>query len=140
MIIVVSLALGKAMQITGADQYLGHQFIEVMHGSPPFVILGALIFLMSFLTNVVSNTAAAVIGTPVAINIAYELGVPAEAFILAVLFGVNMSYATPIGYQTNLLIFSAGGYKFSDFIKVGIPLTIIMGLGFTLFLSLYYHV
>lgn len=140
MIIVVSLALGKAMQITGADQYLGHQFIEVMHGSPPFVILGALIFLMSFLTNVVSNTAAAVIGTPVAINIAYELGVPAEAFILAVLFGVNMSYATPIGYQTNLLIFSAGGYKFSDFLKVGIPLTIIMGLGFTLFLSLYYHV
>ncbi|QDP02173.1 SLC13 family permease [Thalassotalea sp. PS06] len=140
MIIVVSLALGKAMQITGADQYLGHQFIEVMHGSPPFVILGALIFLMSFLTNVVSNTAAAVIGTPVAINIAYELGVPSEAFILAVLFGVNMSYATPIGYQTNLLIFSAGGYKFSDFLKVGIPLTIIMGLGFTLFLSLYYHV
>lgn len=140
MIIVVSLALGKAMQITGADQYLGHQFIEVMHGSPPFVILGALIFLMSFLTNVVSNTAAAVIGTPVAINIAYELGVPAEAFILAVLFGVNMSYATPIGYQTNLLIFSAGGYKFSDFLKVGIPLTIIMGLGFTLLLSLYYHV
>lgn len=140
MIIVVSLALGKAMQITGADQYLGHQFIEVMHGSPPFVILGALIFLMSFLTNVVSNTAAAVIGTPVAINIAYELGVPAEAFILAVLFGVNMSYATPIGYQTNLLIFSAGGYKFSDFLKVGIPLTIIMGLGFTLFLSLFYHV
>ncbi|WP_394175822.1 SLC13 family permease [Thalassotalea litorea] len=139
MIIVVSLALGKAMQITAADQFLGHQFIEIMQGSSPIVILGALIFLMSVLTNVVSNTAAAVIGTPVAINIAQELGAPAEAFILAVLFGVNMSYATPIGYQTNLLIFSAGGYKFSDFLKVGIPLTLIMGVGFTLFLASYYQ-
>ncbi|TLU67353.1 SLC13 family permease [Thalassotalea litorea] len=139
MIIVVSLALGKAMQITSADQFLGHQFIEIMYGSPPVVILGALIFLMSLLTNVVSNTAAAVIGTPVAINIAQELGAPPEAFILAVLFGVNMSYATPIGYQTNLLIFSAGGYKFSDFLKVGLPLTLIMGLGFTAFLALYYQ-
>ncbi|TKB47440.1 SLC13 family permease [Thalassotalea mangrovi] len=140
MIIVVSLALGKAMQITSADQFLSHQFIVMMQGLPPVVILAALIFLMSLLTNVVSNTAAAVIGTPVAINIAQELGSSPEAFILAVLFGVNMSYATPIGYQTNLMIFSAGGYKFSDFLRAGIPLTIIMGLGFTLYLAAYYQI
>ena len=97
------------------------------------------LFLMSIITNVVSNTAAAVVGTPVAVNIAQQLGVPIEPFILAVLFGVNMSYATPIGYQTNLLIYSAGGYKFTDFFRVGIPLTILMGSGFTLVLAIMYE-
>jgi di/tricarboxylate transporter len=140
MIVVVSLALGKAMIVTGADNYLGHQFLAMTHGLSTVAILGSLIFLMALLTNVVSNTAAAVIGTPVAINIAMQLGAAPEAFVLAVLFGVNMSYATPIGYQTNLLIFSVGGYKFSDFLKVGIPLTLIMGVGFTLILSLLYQI
>ncbi|MGX5174019.1 SLC13 family permease [Aliikangiella sp. IMCC44653] len=140
MIIVVSLALGKAMLVTDADSYLSSQFLNLTQNLPSVVTLGALIFLMAVITNVVSNTAAAVIGTPVAINIAQALNAAPEAFILAVLFGVNMSYATPIGYQTNLLIYSVGGYKFSDFIKVGLPLTLLMGLGFTLVLSLLYNI
>jgi len=90
------------------------------------------------LTNVVSNNAAAVIGTPIAVAVAQRLGVDPEPFILAVLFGANMSYATPFGYQTNLLILSAGGYKFSDFMRVGIPLTILMWLGFSIVLPLLY--
>ena len=90
------------------------------------------------ITNVVSNTAAAVVGTPIAVSIAQQLGVQVEPFILAVLFGVNMSYATPIGYQTNLLIYSAGGYKFNDFLRVGIPLTLITGFGFTAVLAYLY--
>lgn len=138
MIVVVSLAMGKAMIVTSADNYLGHQFLSLTAGLSPTFTLAALIFLMALLTNVVSNTAAAVIGTPVAVNIAQQLGFPPEAFVLAVLFGVNMSYATPIGYQTNLLIYSVGGYKFSDFMRVGLPLTLIMGIGFTLILSLSY--
>ena len=81
---------------------------------------------MAILTNIVSNNAAAVIGTPIAISIAAQLGVSPDPFILAVLFGANMSFATPYGYQTNLLILSAGGYKFSDFLRVGIPLTILV--------------
>ncbi len=140
MIIVVSLALGKAMIVTGADVYLSHQFLALTDGLSPVAILASLIFLMALMTNMVSNTAAAVIGTPVAINIAQQLGAAPEAFVLAVLFGVNMSYATPIGYQTNLLIFSIGGYKFSDFLRVGIPLTIIMGVGFTLVLAALYEI
>ena len=94
--------------------------------------------IMSIMTNIVSNNAAAVIGTPIAIGIAQQLQVDPEPFILAVLFGANMSYATPFGYQTNLLILSAGGYKFSDFLKIGIPLTIIMWLGFSLILPTMY--
>ena len=78
---------------------------------------------MALLTNVVSNNAAGVIGTPIAIQVARELGVSPEPFVLAVIFGANMSYATPFGYQTNLLLLSAGGYRFSDFMRVGVPLT-----------------
>ena len=76
---------------------------------------------------------------PVAIQVARELGVEPEPFILAVIFGANMSYATPFGYQTNLLLLSAGGYKFSDFLRAGVPLTLIMWLGFSLLLPVIYE-
>ena len=139
MIIVVSLALGKALTGTGGADFLANNFIQLTTGLPMIAILCGLLFLMSIITNVVSNTAAAVIGTPVSVNIAQQLGMPIEPFILAVLFGVNMSYATPIGYQTNLLIYSAGGYKFSDFLRVGVPLTLLMGTGFTVVLAYFYN-
>ena len=138
MIIVVSLALGRALIDTGGSDFMAHYFVDITTGWHTVGILSALLFLMSLLTNVVSNTAAAVIGTPVALTIAQQLGAPLEPFILAVLFGTNMSYATPIGYQTNLLIYSAGGYKFSDFLRVGIPLTLIMGFGFSAALAWLY--
>jgi di/tricarboxylate transporter len=101
-------------------------------------VISALLMTFAIMTNVVSNNAAAVIGTPIAISIASQLGLPAEPLVLAVLFGANMSYATPIGYQTNLLILSAGGYRFSDFLRVGIPLTLVMWIGFTFVLSALY--
>lgn len=138
MIIVTSLALGKALMMTGMADYLALSFVGVAAGLPIPIILGMFILIMTILTNVVSNNAAAVIGTPIAISVANQLGVSAEPFILAVLFGANMSYATPFGYQTNLLILSAGGYKFSDFLRVGIPLTVIMWLGFTMILPILY--
>ena len=138
MIVVVSLALGKALVITGMAGYIAGVFVSSTSGmSIPF-ILSMFMLIMSVLTNVVSNNAAAVIGTPIAVSIAQQLNVNPEPFILAVLFGANMSFATPFGYQTNLLIFSAGGYKFSDFLRIGIPLTIIMWLGFSLLLPTLY--
>ncbi|VAX00113.1 TrkA domain protein [hydrothermal vent metagenome] len=140
LIVVVSLALGKALIETGGANYLAFQFVEITQGLSKLTIICSLLFIMSVLTNVVSNTAAAVIGTPVAVSIAQQLNAPLEPFILAVLFGANMSYATPIGYQTNLLIYSAGGYKFKDFLKVGIPLTVIVGIGFTIMLALLYDI
>jgi di/tricarboxylate transporter len=81
---------------------------------------------MAILTNVVSNNAAAVIGTPIAIGIAHQLGQPAEPFVLAVIFGANMSFATPMAYQTNLLVMNAGNYRFSDFVRVGLPLVLLL--------------
>lgn len=139
MIIVASLALGKALMGTGMAVFLAQGFVSLASGLPAPVILSLFMLLMAVLTNVVSNNAAAVIGTPIAIGIAQQLGVAAEPFILAVLFGANMSFATPYGYQTNLLILSAGGYKFSDFLRVGIPLTLIMWIGFSLVLPVLYE-
>ena len=94
--------------------------------------------LMAVLTNVVSNNAAAVIGTPIAASIAAELGLSPIPFVLAVLFGANMSYATPMAYKTNLLVMNAGGYTFADFLKVGVPLTVILLLVFSFLLPLLY--
>jgi di/tricarboxylate transporter len=138
MIIVTSLALGKALMGTGMADYLAMGMVNAGADLPVPVILSAFILVMTLLTNVVSNNAAAVIGAPIAVAIAQRLNVNPEPFLLAVLFGANMSYATPFGYQTNLLILSAGGYKFSDFLRVGIPLTIIMWAGFSILLPLLY--
>jgi len=135
MIIVAALALGKALLGTGMVDYIAVSFVALTSALPAPVILSAFLLLMTLMTNVVSNNAAAVIGTPIAVGIATQLGVAPEPFILAVLFGANMSFATPYGYQTNLLVMTAGGYKFGDFLRVGIPLTIIMWLGFSLVLA-----
>ena len=117
----------------------GACFVEITAGMPDRIIFSALMLLMAILTNIVSNNAAAVIGTPIAISIANQLGLPPEAFVLAVLFGANMSYATPMAYQTNLLVMNAGGYTFTDFVKAGVPLTIIIWLAFSFIVPIMYN-
>lgn len=138
MIIVTSLALGRAIMGTGMAEYLAGGFVGLASNLPAPFILSSFMLIMTVMTNVVSNNAAAVIGTPIAVAIAQQLGVNPMPFVLAVLFGANMSFATPFGYQTNLLILSAGGYKFADFLRAGIPLTIVMWIGFSIVLPLFY--
>lgn len=139
LIVVASLALGQALLQTGAASYLAGLFVSFMHGSSTTVILSGLMLLMAIMTNIVSNNASAVIGTPIAIGIAQQLNVPVEPFVLAVLFGANMSYITPMSYKTNLLVMTAGGYKFSDFVRVGLPLTLIMWISFSFLLPYLYN-
>ncbi len=139
MVVAASLALGLALERTGGAQYLAQLYVALASGFPPLAILSGLMLVMAVMTNIVSNNAAAVIGTPIAVNVATQLGVPPEPFVLAVLFGANMSYSTPMGYQTNLLIMSAGGYRFSDFVRVGIPLTLVMWGGLTALLAVTYR-
>ena len=138
LIVVASLALGTGLQATGATEYVAALFLSAASGLSAPVVLSGLILLLALLTNVVSNNAAAVIGTPFAVAIANGLGAPPEPFVLAVLFGANMSYATPMAYQTNLLVFSAGGYRFADFVRVGLPLSLLMWLGYSLLLPRLY--
>jgi len=137
-VVSASLALGLALQETGATTFLTELFLYLTNGRSPTFILSALMLLLALLTNVVSNNAAAVIGSPIGLGIAQQLGLPAEPFILAVLFGANMSYATPMAYKTNLLVMSAGNYTFREFVKVGVPLTILMWLVLTWLLSWLY--
>jgi di/tricarboxylate transporter len=138
MLIVASLAMGKALVATGMAEYLAAGFVSSAGTLPRPAILSIFILIMAVLTNIVSNNAAAVIGTPIAIAAAQQLGVDPLPFVLAVLFGANMSFATPFGYQTNLLILSTGGYRFADFLKVGIPLIAILWIGFSIVLPLLY--
>lgn len=139
MIVVSSLALGHALSVTGGSHFLAEQFLSLMAGASPIVILSGLMLLMAVFTNVVSNNAAAVIGTPIAISIADTLQLSPEPFVIAILFGANMSYMTPMAYKTNLLIMAAGNYRFMDFVRIGLPLTLIMWLAYTLLLPLFYH-
>jgi di/tricarboxylate transporter len=138
MLVVASLALGTALTRTGATDWLAGLYLTATAGLAPAVILSGLMLLMALLTNIVSNNAAAVIGTSVAISIAKGLGLPPEAFVLAVLFGANMSYATPMAYKTNLLVMNAGGYRFGDFVRIGLPLTLIMWLALSALLPYLY--
>lgn len=138
MLIVASLAMGKALVFTGMAEFLAAGFVVVAGSLPTPAIISAFLLIMAVLTNIVSNNAAAVIGTPIAIASAQQLGVDPLPFVLAVLFGANMSFATPFGYQTNLLILSTGGYRFADFLKAGIPLIIILWIGFSIVLPLLY--
>ena len=138
LIVVASLALGSAMVATGGADYIANIFLYLAHGAPGHIILAGLMLTMALLTNIISNNAAAVIGTPIAISMASQLNLPAIPFVLAVLFGANMSYITPMAYKTNILVMNAGGYKFKDFVRVGIPLTILMWLVLSFLLPVLY--
>lgn len=138
LIVAASLALGSAMMSTGGAEYIAQVFVAASFGLPPGGVLAALMLLLAILTNIVSNNAAAVIGTPIAISVASQLNLPAEPFILAVLFGANLSYATPMAYKTNLLVMNAGGYHFSDFMRIGIPLIVLMWITLSLLLNWLY--
>ncbi len=138
LIVVASLALGSALLKTGGAEYLAQVFVIITTGASPAIILSGLMLLMAILTNIVSNNAAAVIGTPIAISIAQQLQLNPEPFVIAVLFGANMSYATPMAYKTNLLVMNAGGYTFMDFVRVGVPLTLIVWLSLSFLLPVIY--
>ena len=100
----------------------------VIAGLSPFLLIWCFFLLTSLLTELVSNNAVAVIVTPVAIALAHDLGVDPRPLVVAVMVAASASFATPIGYQTNMLVYGPGGYSFSDFLRVGVPLNLSIGL------------
>ena len=138
MLVAASLALGSALTSTGGTTYIAQLFLAATSGLPPEAILGLLMLMMALMTNFVSNNAAAAIGTPIAISIASTLGAAPEPFVLAILFGANLCYATPMAYQTNLMVMSAGSYRFSDFIIGGVPLMLLMLVCFSFLLPRFF--
>ncbi len=138
LMIAASLAMGSALQATGGASFLANMFIAIMSGAPPLAVMSALFFFMAVMTNVLSNNATAVLFTPIALNLATQLGVDPRMFIFAVIFACNCSFITPIGYQTNLMVMGPGHHKFADFIRSGIPLAIIIWAAYFIFCKLVF--
>lgn len=137
-LIAASLAIGRLIDASGAAEWLGQAFSLGLAYLPPPLVLAAVMLFVTVLTNFASNATAATIGTPIAYSIAQQLGLPPEPLVLAVLFGCNLCYATPIAYQTNLLIMTQGGYTFGDYVRAGGPLVGIMVAVLSVLLDLTY--
>ncbi len=138
LLVGAALALGTALEATGGASYVALQVITLLDGFGPAVVLSAFFLLVAIMTNVLSNNATAVLFAPIAISTAVQLGVDPVVFIYAVIFAANCSFATPMGYQTNLLVMGPGHYQFTDFMRAGAPLVIILWIAFSLFAPWYY--
>lgn len=122
------LAIGAALDSAGSVELLVNLIAPGLSGLPPFLLVWAVYLLTSVLTELVSNNAVAVVVTPIAIGLAQAMGLDPRPLVIAVMVAASASFATPIGYQTNMLVYGPGGYKFSDFMRVGIPLNLTVGL------------
>ena len=132
------LTIGAGLEHSGAVSLLVAAVAPFLHGLPPYFMVFAVYALTSVLTEVVSNNAVAVILTPIAIGLAVELGVDPRPLVVAVMFGASASFATPIGYQTNTLVYGPGGYRFSDFLRIGVPLNLTMMITMSLLIPIFF--
>jgi di/tricarboxylate transporter len=123
-LIIGTIALGNALSITGAADLYAQFLLKPFVGMSPYVVLSVFILLTSLLSLFLSNNSTAVLLMPIALSTAAVLEVDPRAFIIGLCFGASACYATPIGYQTNLLVYGPGGYVFRDYLKLGIPLSI----------------
>ncbi len=135
-IIFGMLGLGQAMENTGAARLVAETAAGWLAPLGPIAVLSLVYLLASLLTEVVTNNAVAILLTPIAISIAQGMGVDPRPFVVAIMFGASASFATPMGYQTNTYVFGAGGYRFTDFLKIGLPLNLLLWLAATLLIPL----
>jgi len=132
------LAVGAGLEASGAVELIVDAVAPLLRGLPPFALVLAVYLLTSVLTEIVSNNAVAVIVTPVAIGLASTLGVDPRALVVAVMMGASASFATPIGYQTNTLVYGPGGYRFTDFLRIGVPLNIVTAVAASLVIPVFF--
>lgn len=140
LIVGSALAMGTAMTETGGAAYLANGLVNTLGSAPVPIILSAFFLLVAVMTNILSNNATAVLFTPIGINLAVSLGVDPMLFVFAVIFAANCSFATPMAYQTNLLVMGPGHHTFADFVRGGTPLIIILWLVYSFFAPWYYGV
>ena len=130
-LIFAMLVVGAGLQATGAVELIVMGLAPFLADMPPLVTLLVIFFITSIFTELVTNNAIAVVMTPIVIGVAAQMGLDPRPFVIAVMIGASASFATPIGYQTNTLVYGAGNYRFSDFLKIGIPMNICVGLAST---------
>lgn len=136
--IFAMLAVGAGLDHSGAVKLMVDRMAPLMQGLPPFATIFVVYALTSVLTEVVSNNAVAVILTPIAIGLAAALGVDPRPFVVAVMFAASASFSTPIGYQTNTLVYGPGGYRFTDFLRIGVPMNLLMMLVMSTLIPLFF--
>jgi di/tricarboxylate transporter len=137
-LIFAMLAVGAALENSGAVQFIADHVAPRLQGMPPFVVLACVYALTTILTELVTNNAVAVVVTPIAIALGTTLGLDPRPLVIAVMVGASASFATPIGYQTNTMVYGPGGYKFTDFMRVGIPMNLIIGISTCLLIPLFW--
>lgn len=132
------LPLGAAMNSSGAAQFIADNSVGLVSSFGPHVVLAVLYLMALFLGELMSNSAAAILLTPVGVSTAHLIGVDATPFLIAVTFSASTSFLTPVGYQTNTMVHSAGGYQFKDFIRVGLPLNLIFWVLGVIFIPVFW--
>jgi di/tricarboxylate transporter len=132
------LPLGMALQQTGTAELIANSIIQPFVKLGPIYILAALYIITAVLTETMSNNAAAILLAPIALSVAMILGVSPRPFLIAITFAASTSFATPIGYQTNTMIYAPGGYRFFDYTKVGAPLNLIFWLVAVIFIPIFW--
>jgi di/tricarboxylate transporter len=138
MLIFGSLALGRAMESSGAAQLVVDGVMQLIHGLSPVVVLSIVYLLTMILTEFLSNNATAILLTPIAVGLAHGIGVDPRPFVVAVMLAASSAFATPIGYQTNTFVYNAGGYKFGDFVRIGLPLNLLVWLSASLLIPVFF--
>lgn len=124
LVIAAALGLSEAMQVTGAAEAIAQTFLNVA-GNNPWIALAVVHGITTLLTEIITNNAAAALMFPIGLSVAGSLGVSYMPFVISIMIAASASFATPIGYQTNLMVYGPGGYKFGDFMRIGIPLNLL---------------
>ena len=138
MLIFGMMAIGTAMETSGAGPLIVRELVGLVGSFGPVAVLSLVYFLTSFFTEFMSHNATAVLITPIAIGLAEQMGVDPRPFVVAVMFAASASFATPIGYATNTLVYAAGGYRFTDFVRVGLPLNLLLWIVASFILPLFW--
>lgn len=137
LVIAAALGIGQAMESTGAAGAIATTFIDIA-GDNPWLALAVIYGITTVLTEIITNNAAAALVFPIALSLANSLGVSFMPFVISIMVAASASFATPIGYQTNLMVYGPGGYKFTDFLRIGIPLNLLFGVVTLLLVPLIY--
>lgn len=139
LLIGAAFAMGLALEHTGGAAYIGMKVVETFQPLGNHILLAAIFLIIAFMTNIISNSAAALLFAPIALAISKQTGIDPIALVLTVIFAANCSFATPIAYQTNLLVMGPGRYKFPDFAKFGIPLIIVVWITFIIIAPFFFE-
>ncbi|AJE46247.1 SLC13 family permease [Celeribacter indicus] len=135
-LIFAMLAVGAGLDASGAVELVVGAIAPLLEGLPAYGIIFAVFLLTSVLTELVTNNAVAVVVTPIAVGLGQQMGFDPRGLVVAVMFGASAAFATPIGYQTNTMVYGPGGYRFTDYMRVGIPLNILMAVVVSFFIPM----